>query len=179
MQYWDSFWWKLSGRFKGGKRGANAPTSLWWLVPYSRKLLREKFSRISRFCGYTREFSPRNLGVVSFGAAKASNLQKFSPQKSYFHQFAKVFSLESFPLYCNVLRTYLHESIKWLCSSGMQQQQPGTVTHSHISSLLISRCLNRPKVASRYSVRTSSYFKQLTPKNFQVCFTRQWLNPPF
>ena len=30
------------------------------------------------------------------------------------------------------LRTYLYESI----SSGMQQQQPGTVTHSHISSLL-------------------------------------------
>ena len=38
-------------------------------------------------------------GVVSFGSAKASNLQKFSLQKSYFHQFAKVFSLESFPLY--------------------------------------------------------------------------------
>ena len=26
------------------------------------------------------------------------------------------------------LRTYLHESIKWLYSSGMQQQKPGTVT---------------------------------------------------
>ena len=32
----------------------------------------------------------------------------------------------------------------------MQQQQPGTVTHSHISSLLISRCLSRPRVASKY-----------------------------
>ena len=30
------------------------------------------------------------------------------------------------------------------CSSGMQQQQPGTVTHSRISSLLISRRLTRP-----------------------------------
>ena len=38
-------------------------------------------------------------------------------------------------------------------SSGMQQQQPGTVTHSRISSLLISRRLTRPKVASRFSVR--------------------------
>ena len=36
----------------------------------------------------------------------------------------------------------------------MQQQQPGTVTHSRISSLLISRRLTRPRVASRYSVRT-------------------------
>ena len=54
------------------------------------------------------------------------------------------------------LRTQLHESIKWLCRSGMQQQQPGIVTHSRISSLLISRHLTRPRVASRYSVRTSS-----------------------
>ena len=38
----------------------------------------------------------------------------------------------------------------------MQQQQPGIVTHSRISSLLISRHLTRPTVASRYSVRTSS-----------------------
>ena len=44
----------------------------------------------------------------------------------------------------------------------MQQQQPGTVTHSRINSLLISRHLTRTRVASRYSVRTSSYFKQLT-----------------
>jgi len=44
----------------------------------------------------------------------------------------------------------------------MQQQQPGTVVHSRISSLLISRRLSRPRVASRYSVQTSSYFKQLT-----------------
>ena len=35
----------------------------------------------------------------------------------------------------------------------MQQQQPGIVTHSRISSLLISRHLSRPRVAS---VRTSS-----------------------
>ena len=47
------------------------------------------------------------------------------------------------------------------CSSGMQQQQPGTV-HSRISSLLISRRLTRPRVASRYSARTFSYFKQLS-----------------
>ena len=49
-----------------------------------------------------------------------------------------------FGSYSNVfLRTYLHKSIKWLYSSGMQQQQPGTVTHSRISFLLISRRLSR------------------------------------
>jgi len=60
------------------------------------------------------------------------------------------------------LRTYWHKSIKCLYGSGMQQQQPGAVTHSRISSLLISRRLSRARVASRYSVPTSSYFKQLT-----------------
>ena len=38
-------------------------------------------------------------GVASFGMAKVSNPRKFSPRKLYFHQFTKVFSLESFPLY--------------------------------------------------------------------------------
>jgi len=42
----------------------------------------------------------------------------------------------------------------------MQKQQPGTV-HSRISYLLISRHWTGPGVASRYSVWTSSYFKQL------------------
>jgi len=44
----------------------------------------------------------------------------------------------------------------------MQKQQHGTVTHSCINSLLISRRLTRSRVASRYSVRTSNYFEQLT-----------------
>jgi len=38
----------------------------------------------------------------------------------------------------------------------MQQQQLGIVTHSRISSLLISRRLTRPRVASKHSVRTAS-----------------------
>ena len=38
----------------------------------------------------------------------------------------------------------------------MQQQQPGTVTHSRISSLLISRHLTRPRVVLRYLVWTSA-----------------------
>ena len=55
-----------------------------------------KLSQISRFCGYLRKFSPQIWGHGIFGAAKASNSRKFFPRKSYFHQSAKVFSLESF-----------------------------------------------------------------------------------
>ena len=78
------------------------------------------------------------------------------------------------------LRTYLHKSIKWLYSSGMQQQQPGTVSHSCISSLLISRRLTRPRVAWRYSVQTFTCWKWVwQPPNFWMHFTHQWLNPPF
>ena len=44
-------------------------------------------------------FSAKFGRVVSFCTTKASTPQKFSPRKSCFHQFAKVFSLESFPLY--------------------------------------------------------------------------------
>ena len=51
------------------------------------------------------------------------------------------------------LCTYLHKFTAVACS----KQQPGTDTHSHISFLLISRRLSRPRVASRYSVWTSGY----------------------
>ena len=57
-------------------------------------------------------------------------------------------------MYFSEHKSWLHEFIKWLRSSGMQQQQPATVTHSRISSLLISRHLTSPRVASRYSVWT-------------------------
>ena len=68
-------------------------------IPYSGKL-----SRISQFCDYLQKFSLQNLwGVASFGAAKASIRESFLRKKSYFHQFVKVFSLESFLLYGTVL----------------------------------------------------------------------------
>ena len=51
----------------------------------------------------------------------------------------------------------------------MQQQQPGTVTHSRISSLLISRRLTRPRVASRYSVRPEgSATARLGVRDFEI-----------
>ena len=43
---------------------------------------------------FVKVFSVNFWGIVSFGAAKASN-----PRKSPFHQFAKVSSLKSSPLY--------------------------------------------------------------------------------
>ena len=52
------------------------------------------------FVKFAEVFSTKFESVVSFGTAKATNLQKFSQWKSFFfQQFAKVFSLESFPLY--------------------------------------------------------------------------------
>ena len=63
--------------------------------------------------------------------------------------------MQMHPLWRVVTYFYVH-------SCTVQQQQPGTVTQSCISSLPVSRCLNRPRVALRYSVRPSSYLKQLT-----------------
>ena len=48
-------------------------------ILYSGKLLREKLSQISSFVGIV--FSTKFWGVASFGVAKASNPQKFSPSK--------------------------------------------------------------------------------------------------
>ena len=57
-----------------------------------------------------------------------------------------------------------------------QQQQPGTVTHSRISSLLISRRLTRPRVASRYSVRPEgSATARLGVRDFEI----HWISRGF
>ena len=58
---------------------------------WGRKLL-----LILRFCDYSWKFSLRNLGAWHYLAAPAGNLQNFFSRKSYFHQFVKVFSCESF-----------------------------------------------------------------------------------
>ena len=58
----------------------------------------------------------------------------------------------------------------------MQQQQPGTVTHSRISSLLISRRLTSPRVSSRYSVRPKgSASARLGVRDFEI----HWISPVF
>ena len=71
-------------------------------IPYSGKLFEgENFREFRGFVAVRTSFLREILGVASFGVAKTSNPRKFYPQKSYFHQFMKVFSLEIFPLYGN------------------------------------------------------------------------------
>ena len=72
-------------------------TLLWYTTRIAENFRRRKLSQISQFCG--ESFNCKIWGVASFAATKVSNPWKFSPRKSYFHQFAKVFSLESFPVY--------------------------------------------------------------------------------
>ena len=51
-------------------------------LQYSGKLSREKTFAVLWL--FTKVFLVKFRGIVSFGAAKASNLQEFSPRKSYF-----------------------------------------------------------------------------------------------
>ena len=86
-------------------------------LPYSGKLSREKtFVNFVVLWLFAKVFSAKFLGMVSFGVAKVRNPQKFSPQRSYFHQFTKVSSLESFVLYG--IYKYLY-SIYCICDHGM------------------------------------------------------------
>ena len=78
-------------------------------IPYSGKLLREKTCDFHGFVVIRESFLCKILGVASFGTTKVSNLRKFSPWKSYFNKFAKVSSLESFPLYSTWLEPPLHQ----------------------------------------------------------------------
>ena len=55
-----------------------------------------KIQRILWFCGYLQKFSLQNL------VSTVTNPRMSSPQKSFFHQFVKVVSHESFPLYGNM-----------------------------------------------------------------------------
>jgi len=59
-----------------------------------------KLLRISRFCGYLWKFSPQNWGAwCPLAQQKRAIRESFLHENRIFHQFAKVFSLESFPLY--------------------------------------------------------------------------------
>ena len=59
-----------------------------------------KLSWILRFCGYSWKFFPWNSGVWRPLAWQQRAIREsFLCENCIFHQFAKVFSLESFPLY--------------------------------------------------------------------------------
>ena len=66
-------------------------------ILYSGKLLREKtFANSVVLWLFTKVFFAKFGGVASLAVAKESNPRKFF---RIFNQFAKVFSLKSFPLY--------------------------------------------------------------------------------
>ena len=58
-----------------------------------------KLCEFRSFVAIRESFLCEIWGMAFFGAAKASNSQKFIHENCIFHQFAKIFSLESFPLY--------------------------------------------------------------------------------
>ena len=68
-------------------------------IPYSGKLSREKsFANFTQFCSYY--ISLRNLEAWRlFERQKRATTKVFSTKIVFFYQSAKVFSLESFPLY--------------------------------------------------------------------------------
>ena len=85
-----------------------------WLLFYAACLLFEgggvyriagnfrgrKLLRFLRFCGYLQKFSPRNLRAWRpLARQKWQSAKVFLRKNFIFHQFTKVFSLESFPLY--------------------------------------------------------------------------------
>ena len=57
-------------------------------------------------------FLSKILGVAPIGTAKVSNPQKFSLRNCIFHKLAKVFSLESFPLYSIQVGTSFTQSFQ-------------------------------------------------------------------
>ena len=72
-----------------------------WLCGYRKagNIRGRKPSRISWFCGCSQKFSLRNLEVWHLLAQhKRAICESFIHENHIFHQFAKVFSLESFPL---------------------------------------------------------------------------------
>ena len=95
-------WVKKKNVCDGEGRGRTLNTTMLYThavssrtIPYSGKL-----SRISWFCGYSRKFSPRNLGAWCPLARHERAIHKsFLRENRIFHQFAKVFFLKSFPLY--------------------------------------------------------------------------------
>ena len=81
-------------------------------LPYSGKPSREKTFANFEVSGLSvKVFSMKIDGHTHSLLVASNNPRKFSPQISYFHQFAKVFSLESFPLYGieRIRETYMQD----------------------------------------------------------------------
>ena len=80
-------------------------------IPYSGKLSREKsFANFTQFCSYY--ISLRNLEAWRlFERQKRATTKVFSTKIVFFHQSAKVFSLESFPLYSDTTELWYDDYV--------------------------------------------------------------------
>ena len=66
-------------------------------ILYSRKLSREKtFTNFTALWLFAKVFTIKFGAIASFGTAKASNMQKFSPRKSYFLRKTRYTVLQSY-----------------------------------------------------------------------------------
>ena len=93
-------------------------------IPYSGKISRGESFRAWLFATFC---------VASFRAAKASNPRRFSQRKSYiFHQSAKAFSLESFPL-CSSRFMVIYNNIQYNNFENIKQQGLNIYTWCHSS----------------------------------------------
>ena len=78
-------------------------------IPYSGKLSREKTFANFTVCGNLRKFSLQNLGAWRpLARQKWVIRESFLCENHIFHQSAKVFSLESFPLYNTTCRSEIY-----------------------------------------------------------------------
>ena len=71
-----------------------------------RKIFEGERKTFANFVAIRESFLHEIWGVMSFGAAKASNPQNFFHENRIFHQFAKILSHESFLVYGISVATY-------------------------------------------------------------------------
>ena len=69
------------------------------VVPYTENFQGRKLLQISRFCGYLESFPHEIWGRGVMWRATSEQSASFLRENRIFHQFVKVFSLKSFPLY--------------------------------------------------------------------------------
>ena len=143
------------------------------LIPYRGKLSREKtFTNFAVLWLFAKVFSVKFWGIVSFGAAKVSNPQKFSPRKSYFLLICKSFLPRKFSaigssrcmiqtfMIIQSMRQYIQVFVSphWLASE-LKMNEPLTSLDSDIE--ILARWKKKRKLRKQgwyqYQVDTLSY----------------------
>ena len=107
-------------------------------ILYGRKLSREKtFANFAVLWPFMKVFSVKFGNMASFGAAQASNLRKFSPQKLYFLPICESFLPQKFSAIrylTEVLHYYSTLSVVTQSQYAMEyvQFQPWTATSKYL-----------------------------------------------